>query len=1618
MHFHLNRYPLQRKLYLSLIIGFFIAFSAKSQAPVAHITPSSTSGCVPLVVSFVDASTNSPTSRVWTFPGGSPPTSTAATQIVVFNAPGNYTVTLASTNASGTGDTSVVIAVYPSPVADFSADAVTGCFPKTINFTDASNPGAGATITNWTYDFGDGIISSGIQNPSHLYHFGGNFPVTEFVQNSFGCSGSAAIKTISGYITLVGGVYPYFTDSVSAACKPPATAFFNNQTTGPGTLSYSWSFGDGGTSTQATPTHIYMSAGTYNVTVIATSSLGCGDTSSIVPVTITANANSSSFSVPGAVCVGLPFSIQNTSTPSPNSSVWSYSDGSKNDSTINTTHAFPAAGTYTITLQNQFSSCGDSTSKSVQAVTAPVPGFTSSDSVSCKPSLTVNFLDQSVNANSWSWNFGDGSAPSTLASPFHTYTKYGQYSVTLTVSSAAGCNSVLTKTNYIKIVAPVITITNLPDYGCAPLTYAPKYVTNVVDGISNIHWDFGNGTTFDGLNPPPVVYTSGKYKVTATLTTLGGCTASYSDSVKAGTIKPTAAFTATPLTACIGQPIQFTDQSTGNPNQWFWTFGDGSSDSLQNPSYSYTKPGTFSVQLTAYNDGCFDLLLKTNYIVVNPPLAGFTAKYNCGAKNEYTFTDTSKGATTYDWDFGDGSPHYSGPTPPLHVYLPVPANYIVTQTVSAGGCTNSKTMPISVLQGTTINTSANPVCSNTVVSIFTTHPSNIVSYTFFFGDGQSAGSGSGVTSHSYASPNDYFIKVKTIDAFGCADSSLPYTMHISGPTAAFTAPVTQSCGALTANFTDQSVPKGAAIASWFWDFGDGTTSTSQNPTHNYALKGLYPVKLKVVDANGCSDSIVKSNYIVVSIPQVNFTSLDTMTCPGKPVKFTNTSNGGFNPTYTWDFGNGSTSTATNPPLQFYAATGMYTVTLTGTDKYGCTLSATKTNYVNVDVPVASFTISDTFSSCPPLIDTFTFTGHYAKSLIYTFGDGASSDTGNTYHLYGQPGDYYPSLTVTSPGNCIVNSPPQHIHIDGPLGQFTYSPETSCDSMLVTLKVTTANVTRFVWFYGDNTVLPDTTTTPLITHEYDVPGHYLPLVILTDVTGCSLIKYGTDSILVDHIQKASFTMNKSVLCDNGNVLFADNSTLSTGTVISNYFWDFGDGTTASGMIPNPTHFFGNTGLDTVRLVISSVNGCIDSTKAVIKVQASPQVDIAGVVSQCVPATLNFQGTVLVPDTSALGWAWDFKNGQTSNLQNPAPQLYTKAGLYTVSLIATNSSGCTDEADADLYIYPIPDIFAGADTTICLGQALQLQASGGANYTWLPPASSSLNNPSISNPVASPTVTTSYIVNGFSTYGCQAFDTIDVTVNQPVTLTVNGPDSVCIGQTVQLTASGAVFYAWTPTAGLSNPAIPNPVATPSVTTNYQVVGSDSKYCFNDTKFINVTVFNYPTVNLGPDVTIPVGTSYQISGTGSPDIVSMSWTPSAGLSCGNCLTPLATPVKTTDYVATVVNNGGCASSDSLKITVVCNGSNFFIPNTFSPNGDGHNDVFYVQGVGLNVIPSITIFNRWGQIVFQKTNFTPNDPAVGWDGKVDGKPAPSDVYVYTIEILCNNSTLIPYHGNVTLIR
>ena len=1441
-----NYRPLKSIIFFLLLLNSAVSIAQ----PGANFSATPVSGCAPLVINFTDESTGGPTSWQWDLGNGTLSTQQNPTT-TYFNS-GFYTVTLTATNSAGsnTFTRSQYIHVDDKPRVDYTASNRSGCFPLRVSFSDLS-VGGSAAITGWEWDFGDGVLST-IQNPFHVYTTAGNYSVTLKVTNAGGCT-----KTLSrpNYIQVSPGVTVDFSNSVPLQCKPPETITFTNLSTGPGTLTYLWQFGDGGTSMAINPAYTYNTGGSFNVTLITQSSLGCLDTLTKMAAVVIRNVQSD-FTGPLSICKGVTASFTNTSAPVQTSSFWDFGDGTT--ATINNpTKVYTTAGNYNVKLVNNYGTCSDSVIKQITVLPLPTPNFTAPDVIDCKVPFTVNFSDQSTGATGWSWNFGDGGT-STLQNPSHTYTTLGTFNVTLITTGANGCSDSISKNQFVKIQAPVVSINNLPKEGCVPYTIFPTPNVTAVDGVASYLWNFGDGTTSTMQNPSHTYPLQGTYTVKLFITTNDGCTDSSVavNSVKVGN-KSIANFSASPLAQCAGQPVQFTNLTTPS-DRWSWGFGDGIGGSTaENPSYAYQDTGVFTVRLIAWNNGCADTVTKARYITVLPPVARFNSYFNCSNKLQVTFKDSSVLPQTWLWNFGDG--FTSTLQNPAHVYSAF-GTYNVSLTVTNGSCSNSIINSITIynetadftVQDDTICTSQGALFQVTGITT-----ANITSYFWDYGDGTS-GPGGAAVNHTYASPGLYSVSLTIVDKRGCSSTvTKPNIIRVWGPKANFSFAPAAGCKPLSITFTDSTVTDGVhPIIKWVWNFGDGVIQNYTSPpfTHVYDTTGYFNPLLIVTDSYGCTNVYPTNVQVFVTQPKAIFSTADSLTCAGKNVRFTNASTG-VGLSYEWNFGDGTTSTVANP-VKFYPADGDYNVQLIATDVNGCKDTSTKIKYIKVHTVKAAFTVSDSLSSCTPFEVVFTNTSLFSTSLKWIFGDGTTSLLAQPTHYYSAPGTYIARLAVAGEGGC-TDTINKTIIVYPSTATLTYSPLGGCAPLTVTFYASTPGPVTYFWDFNDGNTLATTNST--IIYNYVLGGQFLPKVILEDQTGCQIPVTGIDTIFITK-SEVNFGASDSLFCDRGTVIFTD-STTSNGS-INSYQWNFGDGTTSA--LQNPVHNYSSPGLYTVRLIVITTNGCSDTATKTnyIRVVASPIADISGNMPICMQQKLTFNGILLQPDTSKVKWYWDFGNGKTSIAQNPQPQLYDTAGNYALRLVVTNSTGCADTVDRTVIIYPLP-----------------------------------------------------------------------------------------------------------------------------------------------------------TVNAGPDKIIGVGFSVPINPTGST-VVDYLWSPAAGLSCTNCYNTIASPKNTTAYTIKVTDSNGCKSKDEVTIIVVCNDKNVFIPNTFSPNNDGVNDWFFPRGTGLFNIQSMRIFNRWGEMVFQKVNLFPNDQFSGWNGKYRGTLLKSDVYTYIIEIVCENSAILSYKGNITLLQ
>jgi PKD repeat protein len=411
---------------------------------------------------------------------------------------------------------------------------------------------------------------------------------------------------------------------------------------------------------------------------------------------------------------------------------------------------------------------------------------------------------------------------------------------------------------------------------------------------------------------------------------------------------PAVAMTVDPAVGEKPLTVRFTDQSTNEPISWLWKFGDGATSTEQHPSHTYTAAGVYTVTLTATNAyGTTTKSFPAAVMVYElAPAAAFTANVTEGDKPlSVQFTDLSaNNPTQWSWTFGDGGS--SNQRNPVHTYT-APGLYTVTLTATnpKGSGTVTRTNYITVEE-------IPPVAAFTVDHTymiagqdirFTDQSQNSPTTWFWqFGDGQTSSLKN--PRHAYAAPGTYTVTLRVTNEKGQSDLvKINYiTVDIHLPIADFDCNPVLGAAPLTVAFTDESefLPY-----QWYWQFGDGVTSTVQHPTHTYTEPGTYTVSLRSSNAVG-SDTMTKTDVIVVQLPEINFTATPTM--GGSPLTVQFTTDGSPDWSYHWSFGDGATSNEQNPTHVYKTTQDQQFYTVSLTVAYGGEeQEIVKPNYIDV-----------------------------------------------------------------------------------------------------------------------------------------------------------------------------------------------------------------------------------------------------------------------------------------------------------------------------------------------------------------------------------------------------------------------------------------------------------------------------------------------------------------------------------------------------------------------------------------------------------------------------------------------------------------------------------------------
>lgn len=1609
----------------------------------ADFTIDAPGGCAPHAVKFTNKTTGGSASTTYTWSLGNGNTSTLQNPGATYTEEKKYTVTLTAKDGSQTSSKTLDVTVYKKPVVNFTSSAEKGCIPFPVEFTSTATAGDG-TIANYTWDFGDGGSEEGAsrQKVTHTYNSQQAASVRLIVRNSHGCVSSHEKPNA---IEVLPALTAAFTAPKTVLCEVSELVTMQNNSSGNGNLSYSWDFGDGGTSTQPHGNYTYSKKGEYDVKLTVKNDLGC--TAVSAPVRLNVANFTSNFTAPAKICENNSFQLQNTSTPSPQSARWESDNGNYAWSSGNgsATFHFTAAGKRTIKLTNTFGTCTQTVEKEVTVTASPrLNGFVV-DLGACGAPVNVKFADTTRGAVKWAWDFGSQGRTANTKEASNTYTTDSYYYVSLRVENADGCSAATQKS--VRIYKPVVYINLLKGSNSGCIGLKNTFGTYSEEEITEYNWTFGDGGTSTEKEPEHEYTKEGNFQVRLNFKTVSGCagTAVYDVLVSK---RPVADFTSDKLSICGNTPQTFTNTTRGAITYYRWYFeGSNGMTRLDGPHavHQFQEVGEYTIELIAFNGNCSDTMVKRDYVKVLPGFADLAGATNTcdGTRGDVTLYESSRDAETYTWDFGDGTAPVQWTNRQdniVHTYGKT-GSYKVRMTITNGSCSVTDSLQTAVLlkQKPVLTASAAELCSSSALDIkitgletnprpvsWTYAPQYMISSikhedgSFYNGTNEinTPWSGAAFTGrYRNLDPNKKGIwVVTTSQSFGCYDTTNILPLTIRGPIAKMEVVNNNVCFQEPLLLADKSVGQNnVPIVKWEWTMEGGSAisrNTNDTMRYTYARPGNYYPQLRVTDAEGCFHS-TGSSYVSVNGPLADFDYYPQRIYPQTTVQFYNTSNTyPYNPVeYLWKFHDGTMANGYSA-AKYYPEIGTDTITMIARDIYtGCRDTIVKAIAIKDVEAKFNFSLRYLNNNCPPVVVTFQNQSDSYSRVEWDFGNGRTAgNLNNVSSTYENPGIY--TATLYAYGLTTgIDSFKVPIEIKGPYAILSADTVFGCKDLSVQLSAVVRNATSFTWDFGDGTLLQTSDT--FAVHRYATPGIYQPALILKDASGCPGTSFIEDKIVIDQLA-VEIAASPSPVCDSAFVQITPTVTSLAASELGlplEYAWSSGTGNYAISEFPS--FYYNVPGEYTSSVKMISPFGCTAEAETTIRVVRKTNAGIIAPAEICEDSYGLFEGTASAP--GAEKWTWDLGNGASSSLQNPGLLKYETPGDYTIRLILDHN-GCSDTAFADLLVHARPNVnLTPQNAVICLGKDIQLQANDGVHYNWT--AADGIANLSVSNPVVSPAYTTQYLVTVTNEIGCVSKDSTTITVGRPFQISLASMADVCKGLSVELPVTGADSYKWIAGTGLSSTTSNKPSVAPADDSRFTVVGYDSYNCFTDTAHVDVIVRPLPTVEAGDDISLPTGEIVEIRPSYSADVTSYNWAPQLFLNCTHCAIPTAAPKQPMVYTVGVENQYGCVAVDQVQIKLVCT-ENVSIPNAFTPNNDGKNDRFNLMGKGVRMVKSLRVFSRLGNVVYEKTNFQLGDQLAGWDGNVNGHPGATGTYVYFVEFICDSGELFARKGSVVLIR
>jgi gliding motility-associated-like protein len=1171
----------------------------------------------------------------------------------------------------------------------------------------------------------------------------------------------------------------------------------------------------------------------------------------------------------------------------------------------------------------------------------------------------------SLSAGSYFWDFGDGTKDTltTNTAVKHLYKKYDTVLTSLTLSANGNCKPISTKEIIVR-AKPVLSVSY--PAGCLPIDGVVQFTSNstVADGqiLGTYLWNFGDANATPG-NPntsaapnPFHTYQYGTYNISYAAVTNEGCSR---DTVINATfnIKPDLAFPALPEVCENETTVSVAKASVKNNVPGTGTYKGPGVSGVGDFNPKIAGQGVHTIWwVYAATSGCVDSISQT--VRVNAaPQPGFTHPTGClPSTNMAQFTNKTIIADgqslTWSWDFGD-------------------------QLANAGNPNTS--------------TAQSPT-------------------------------------HIYSAHGTYGVKLVATSAKGCkADTTIQVSLAIQ-PKLAF-ASLADACeNAVNLTVAKASVTNGATGTGRYE--GPGTDATGNfNPTA--AGLGDHDIMYYFEATGGCIDS-VSQKIAVNAAPVARFAFPQGCLPANNTVLFTNESSIADAQTlaYSWFFddanatpANPNTSTQLNP-THIYSTEGVYNVKLSVTSQRGCLDDTSMRASLAVRPTLAFAAIGPVCENATNVsVAKASVTNGVSGSGRY-FGPG-TDNAGNFNPLSAGIGAHTIKYYFETTGGCI-DSTSQTVNVyASPVPGFSFPqgclPVNNRVQFTNTTSIADAQTLSWSWNFDDpnaNASNPNTSTLQNPTHIYNNEGQFDVTLIVTSQRGC----------IADTTIRASLAVRPalqypslSAVCANDAPLSVAQGSISNGVTGSAIYK--GPGTSSSGQFNPKT---AGPGMHTIWYVFTSNGGCTDSLSQTIQVKAVPVAAFTATPGICLDALATITDGSTLAGGNITSWNWSYGDG-TAEVRNTGASFtkgYTNAGNYTIRLYVNGSNGCrSDTVGANTIVHALPSAGFNKPSFVCMPQGRAaftntstIQGGGALAYSW---NFGDNGTSTATNPLHIYQAGAVYEISltATSSFGCVGVhtDTLRQFYDQPIADFTATPSELCQGTasvfTDNSTAPNSSITKWFWSFGDGSSSGSGSVdKTYTSAGNYMVklVVSNAVGCVSDTAVSPVTVYLQPVVDAGKGFIAKPGKLVQFAASANSPSLSFQWTPATGLNNPNILNPTLTVSGDQTYTLIATGDNGCTASDTLRVTIQ---GNVTVPNAFSPNGDGINDVWLLRYIDTYPQADIKVFDRYGKIVYRGTH-----SSRPWDGTNQGKPLPVGVYYYVVNLKDNESA--PLTGSITLIR